>query len=139
MNFIDRFMVEWERFLNKARPVYVQVHEVVSKIMNTLISAWNYVLKFQKIFLAVPVGTMAVILALQNLIKLPVIVGLDLQTNGDYSIQIVREVAALGPMAITAVCLLLMFCSKRTLTPWMVSVISLLLPLLILITNTFPG
>ena len=82
---------------------------------------------------------MAVILALQNMVKLPVVVGLDLQTSGEFSIQIAREIAALGPMAITALCLLLMFCSKRTLTPWLVSVFSLLLPLLILVTNTFPA
>lgn len=139
MNFIDRFMLQWERFLNNARPVFSKIHQIFSKVSNTVISAWKYILKFQKIFLAVPVGTMAVILALQNLIKLPPIVGLDLQTNGDFNIQIIREVAAIGPMAITAVCLLLMFCSKRTLTPWIVSVVSLLLPLLILITNTFPA
>ena len=139
MNFIDCFMVQWQRFLTKSRPVFSKIHQITSKVVNTLISAWKYVLKFKKIFLAVPVGTMAVILALQNLIKLPPIVGLDLQANGDFNIQIIREVAAIGPMAITAVCLLLMFCSKRTLTPWIVSVISLLLPLLILITNTFPA
>lgn len=139
MNFIDRFMVQWERFLTNARPTFSKIHQITSKVINTLVSAWKYVLKFKKIFLAVPVGTMAVILALQNLIKLPPIVGLDLQTNGDFNIQIIREIAAIGPMAITALCLLLMFCSKRTLTPWIVSVISLLLPLLILITNTFPA
>ena len=139
MNFIDRFMVQWERFLKNSRPVLTKTYQITSKAINTLVSAWKYVLKFKKIFLAVPVGTMAVILALQNLIKLPPIVGLDLQSNGDFNIQIIREIAAIGPMAITAVCLLLMFCSKRTLTPWIVSVISLLLPLLILITNTFPA
>jgi len=40
-------------------------------------------------------------------------------------------------LSITAICLLLMFISKRTLTPWMVSLLSLALPLTILITNTF--
>ena len=88
--------------------------------------------------MSVPFGVVAVILALRNMISLPVLVGLDLQSTGEFSIQLVREVAVLGPMAITAICLLLMFCSKRTLTPWLVSVFSLALPLLILFTNTFP-
>ena len=139
MNFIDRFMEGWTQFANRAQPVLSKVGHILSVTVSTLISAWNYILKFRKIFLAVPVGVMAVILALQNMVKLPVIVGLDLQESGEFSIQIVREIAALGPMAITALCLLLMFCSKRTLTPWIVSVISLLLPLLILVTNTFPA
>ena len=37
---------------------------------------------------------------------LPAVVGLDLQVGGDFSIQVVRELAVLGPVAVTAVCLL---------------------------------
>lgn len=139
MNFIDKTMEAWNRFANRVGPTLSKTRQVISKITNTLVSAWKYILKFRKIFLAAPVGTFAVILALQNMVKLPPVVGLDLQISGEFNIQIVREIAALGPMAITAVCLLLMFCSKRTLTPWLVSVFSLILPLLILVTNTFPG
>ena len=139
MNFIDKTMQSWNAFAERVRPVLSQIRQVASQTSKTLITAWNYLKKFQKIFLAVPVGTMAVILALNNLVKLPAVVGLNLQTSGEFEIQIAREIAALGPMAITALCLLLMFCSKRTLTPWLVSVISLILPLLILVTNTFPA
>ena len=89
--------------------------------------------------LAAPVAAIAVGLAIVNLIKLPALVGLDLQSNGEFSIEILREVAVLCPLIVTALCLLLMFSSKRTLTPWMVSVFSLILPVLLLITNTFPA
>ena len=139
MNFIDRFMEGWDKFTKKVSPTLSKVGRGTKKTTGAVVAAWTYILKFRKLFLAVPVGTMAVILALQNMVKLPVIVGLDLQKSGEFSIQIVREVAALGPLAITALCLLLMFCSKRVLTPWVVSVVSLLLPLLILVTNTFPA
>ena len=139
MNFIDQAMEKWDRFTKRIGPTLSKSRQVASKTIKTLISAWNYILKFRKIFLAAPVGTMAVILALQNMVKLPPVVGLDLQISGEFNIQIVREIAALGPMAVTALCLLLMFCSKRTLTPWLVSVFSLILPLLILVTNTFPA
>ena len=44
----------------------------------------------------------------------------------------------MGPVAITALCLLLMFCSKRILTPWVVSAVSLLLPVFIWVINVFP-
>ena len=66
-------------------------------------------------------------------------VGLDLQITGDFDLQVVRELAVLGPVALTALCLLLMFVSRRTLTPWLVSVFTLLLPVLILFTNIFPA
>ena len=118
--------------------IFQKIGQIASVAFDKIVFAWNYVSKFRKLFLAVPVGVMAVILALRNMIQLPVVVGLGLQGDGGYSVQIIREVAVLGPMAITAICLLLMFSSRRTLTPWLVSVFSLALPLLILLTNTFP-
>ena len=138
MDFIDNFMNKWNAFCAKAKPTFQKIGQIASVAFDKIVFAWNYVSKFRKLFLAVPVGVMAVILALRNMILLPVVVGLGLQGDGGYSVQIIREVAVLGPMAITAICLLLMFSSRRTLTPWLVSVFSLALPLLILLTNTFP-
>lgn len=137
MNFIDAFMEKWHAAVNKTKPVMKKGYQWTHDAYVKLEAAIRYVMKFRKIFLAVPVGVAAVFLAMRNMIKLPVLVGLDLQASGEFSIQLVREVAVLGPMAITAICLLLMFCSKRTLTPWLVSVFSLALPILILFTNTF--
>ena len=139
MNLIDTFMEKWNMISSKVRPVTQRVKETSGKVFHQLMRLWNYLLKFRKVFLAVPVGVMAVMLAIRNMAKLPVIVGLDLQADGEFSIQIIREIAVLGPMAITALCLLLMFISKRTLTPWLVSVFSLALPILILFINTFPA
>lgn len=139
MDFIDRFMIKWGVFRRKAQPTIEKAKEITRVVVDKVIFAWNYVTKFKKLFLAAPVAVMALILALMNLFKLPALVGLGLQGNGEFSFEIIREVAVIGPLAITAICLLLMFASKRTLTPWMVSVLSLLLPLMILFTNTFPA
>lgn len=139
MNFIDRFMKKWEDFCKKTQPTVDKIRTIWKTVSDKVIFAWNYVMKFKKLFLAAPVAVMALILGLMNLCKLPALVGLGLQGNGEFSFEIIREVAVIGPLAITAVCLLLMFASKRTLTPWMVSVLSLLLPLVILFTNTFPA
>ena len=124
-------------FWLKAQPVLKRIGETCKTVCDKVIVVVKYVMKFKKLFLATPVAAGAVFLALQNMIKLPALVGLFIQSDGEYAVEIVREIAVLGPMAVTAVCLLLMFISKRTLTPWVVSVISLLLPLLILLTNTF--
>lgn len=139
MNFIDRFMIKWEDFRRKAQPTIDKVKGICKVTADRVISAWNYMTKFKKLFLAAPVAAMALILALQNLFKLPALVGLGLQGDGEFAIEIIREVAVLAPLAVTVICLMLMFASKRTLTPWMVSALSLLLPLLILFTNTFPS
>lgn len=139
MNFIDRFMKKWERFRTNAEPTIEKAREIKNNVMDKVVPAWNYVKKFKKLFLAAPVATMALVMAIINLIKLPALVGLGLQGNGEYAFELIREIAVIAPLAVTAICLLLMFASKRTLTPWMVSLFSLLLPVMILLTNTFPA
>ena len=96
-------------------------------------------LKFRKIFLAAPVVWAAVQLAFQNMERLPESVGLNLQVDGTYAIQITRELAVWGPVVVTIFCLLLMLCSRRILTPWLVSVMTLLIPIFLWVTNVFPS
>jgi hypothetical protein len=96
-------------------------------------------MRFRKLFLCVPVAVFAIILAIRNLFSLPALVGLALAANGDFSFEMIREIAVFGPLVVTGLCLLLVFLSKRTLTPWLVSVFSLVLPIWILFINTFPS
>ena len=139
MNFIDNCMCKWEAFLSKAQPTLEKANEIFRLVVDKVTFAWDYITQYKKLFLATPVAVMAVILAIQNLFKLPALVGFVQDANGQFAFEMIREVAVLAPLVVTGVCLLLMFASKRTLTPWMVSVFSLILPLLILVTNTFPA
>ena len=139
MNFIDKCMAWWEDFYRKAQPALKKTSEITKLVVEKVTFAWNYITQYKKLFLATPIAVMAVILAIQNLFKLPALVGFIQDANGQFAFEMIREVAVLAPLLVTAVCLLLMFASKRTLTPWMVSLFSLILPLLILITNTFPA
>lgn len=139
MNAIERFRMKWNQFYDKAKPTIDKAEKTIEEFSDKTLATWNYWSKHKKMILAAPVAAIAVGLAIVNLIKLPALVGLDLQSNGEFSIEILREVAVLCPLIVTALCLLLMFSSKRTLTPWMVSVFSLILPVLLLITNTFPA
>lgn len=139
MQFFEKLSQSWENFCEKARPTLDAIGRFFAKAGRAIRSVWIYVVKLRKILLAVPVAWAAVVLALRNLSKLPVLVGLNLQADGTFAVQIGRLPAVLAPLLITAVCLLLMFCSKRTLTPWLVSVLSLALPLVIFIINVFPA
>ena len=139
MNFIDKVMDRWNALREKARPVLEAVAHFLRELAKAFDVIWKYIYRLRKVFMAIPVGWGAVSLALYNQANLPAVVGLDLQTSGDFNIQVVRELAVLGPLALTAVCLLLMFVSRRTLTPWMVSLFSLAVPVLILVTNIFPS
>jgi hypothetical protein len=101
-------------------------------------SFWKWIYRFRSLLLAIPVVIASVILAIYNTIKLPAVVGINMQSNGEYAMAVAKAVAVLGPFALTTVCLLLMFCSKKVLYPWLISVFSLVLPLILLFSNTFP-
>ena len=98
---------------------------------------WKWVYRLRSVILAIPVAFGAVVLAIMNQAKLPAQVGINLQANGEYAQMVGKGVAVLGPLAVTAVCLLMMFCSRKVLYPWLISLFSLALPLVILLTNAF--
>lgn len=102
-----------------------------------MVCRWAY--KLRSVLLAIPVAIGAVVLAIRNMVELPDQVGINLLATGEFEHTVSRLVAVMGPLAITAVCLLLMFCSRRVVYPWLISLFSLALPILLLITNTFPA
>ncbi len=113
--------------------------EWIKKTLEFLPEAWQWIYKLRSIILAVPVVAVAIKLAFQNMARLPEFVGINLQANGEYAMMIERNVAVFVPLLITAVSLLTMFLSKKVLYPWLVSVFSLALPLVLWVTNIFPG
>ena len=100
---------------------------------------WKWAYRLRSVILAIPVAAGAVILAIHNQAKLPSAVGVNIQASGEYAQMVSKSVAVLGPLAVTAVCLLMVFCSRKVLYPWLISLFSLALPILIYITNVFPG
>lgn len=108
-------------------------------ILNICEEAWVYIFHFRKVLLSIPVVGMSIYLARLNWTQLPDQVGLSLMSNGQFAQTVAKEAAVYGPMGVTAICLALMICSRRALYPWLISVFTLVLPLLILITNVFPS
>jgi hypothetical protein len=66
-------------------------------------------------------------------------VGINLQSSGAFERMVTRDIAVMGPLGLTAACLLLMFCSRKAMYPWAISVFTLALPILILFTNIYPA
>ena len=93
--------------------------------------------RLRGLFLALPVLWAAVKLAIGNWIRLPELVGLNLQATGEFAWTISRKWAVFGPLGVTLFCLLLTICSRKPLFPWIISVFSLLLPILIWMTNYY--
>lgn len=139
MNFFATIETKWNTLCEKTAPARKKCRKILRKIGRVLHTIWIYIHKFRGIIASVPVALAAIWLALRNMSVLPENVGINLLANGDYSFMVVRPVAVLTPLLLTLVCIFLTACSKRTLFPWMVSVLSLLVPLLIWVTNVYPA
>lgn len=112
--------------------------EQIQKVRAFMRTAWQWAYKLRSIILSVPVVIASIVLAIQNLNRLPPFVGINMQPNGEYAVMLERGVAVFLPLLVTALCLLTVFLSKKVLYPWLISLFSLTLPLLLWITNVFP-
>ena len=130
---------KWNAFYKKIQPFWVKVKAVCGKIGVVINLICDLVYKLRKVFLTIPVVIAAIRLAKFNIENLPEEVGINLLFTGEYQFMLPQNIAIYGPLAVTALCLLLMLCSRRTLYPWVISIFTLVLPLLIWVTNAFPA
>jgi hypothetical protein len=121
------------------RPEEKSWKSVLVTIVNVCEEAWVYIFHFRKVLLCLPVVLASIYLARLNWTHLPDQVGISLMVNGQFAEMVSKSAAVYGPMGVTAACLVLMVCSRRALYPWLISVFTLVLPVLILITNVFPS
>jgi hypothetical protein len=109
------------------------------KITSLLSFIGSILFRLRKLVLAAPVVYAAVKLAYYNRVHLPEQVGINIQSTGEFAQMITRDMAVMGPLGLTAACLLLMLCSRKALYPWAISIFTLVLPLLILFSNLYPA
>lgn len=124
-------------FLAKSRDIWSKVSFVFNKIEEIITVICRCIFKLRKVFMTIPVVYLAVKIAMANMERLPEAVGLNLQSTGEFAVMVTREYAVYGPLAVTGFCLILMFFSRKTLFPWVISIFSLVLPYLIYFTNYY--
>lgn len=112
--------------------------ETAKRILKKVVEFSKLIFKLRSLILSIPVAVLAVALAMRNMIELPGEVGLFMQANGEYEYIMAKGLAVLGPLIITGVCLLMTFTSKKVLFPWLISLFSLVIPLMFWVTNVFP-
>ena len=146
-SFCDKLILFWE----KCSPVLQRIGFAFTVIGRAFSKLWSYIFKLRAIFMAIPVAVVAVIQAMINMERLPntleyTMLGLDFEATqtlfGPVVMnveQISREMAVMGPLVLTASCLLFTIFSKRTLFPWIVSIFTLLLPTLLFLSTQYPA
>ena len=126
-------------FSENFKTAYGKVRVVCGKIGEVIGVICSWIFKLRKVFMAIPVMYLAIRIAIANSDRLPEAVGLNLQSNGEFAMMVTRNYAVFGPLLVTGFCLLLMFCSRKTLFPWIISIFTLVLPYLIYLTNIYTG
>ena len=136
---MDKFLETLRTFWDKTAPfrrVVANIFIVIWKILRG-VCVWIY--RLRSVFFAVPVALAALRLAAFNRENLPEMVGIDLQASGQFAQLFERETAVMWPLMLTAGCLLLMCLSRRIIYPWIISIFTLAVPILIYVTNVFPA
>lgn len=139
MKQLEQITAKWNALRAKAAPYLEKGNRIWQKAKKYWAVARPWLWRFRKVLFAIPVVYLAFFFARLNWNALPEMVGLQLQTNGEYARYISREMAVYGPLGVTGGCLAMMFLSRKTVYPWMICMFSMLLPLLVLITNIFPA
>ena len=121
-------------------PVWMEkTWEVIKVIGHILAVIGKWIYRLRGFFMAIPVALAALYLASRNMTQLPEEVGINLLATGEYEFLISRSLAVMAPLVVTGVCILMMWLSRKTIYPWIISIFSLVLPLLIWVTNVFPA
>jgi len=118
----------WE----KTKAVLKRIDRVIDIILAVLY-------RLRKVFMAIPVVYYAIKLAQYNTENLPSIIGINMQSNGVFTQMISRDAAVMGPLIITGFCLLMMFLSRKAIYAWAISIFTLILPVILFISNRYPA
>ena len=110
-----------------------------NKFLKALKITWKVIYHLRAVFMAIPVLIVAFRLAAYNAEHLPLMVGIDLQSTGEFARTISRKTAVTFPLMITGGCLCLTALSRKNFYPWVISIFSLVIPVLLLILNGYPA
>ena len=139
MKELEQLRTKMQELRSKAQPYVEKADKGYRKAKDIWKKAKPWLWQSRKLLLAIPVVYLMLYFARLNWNVLPDAVGLHLLNTGDYAQYITKQMAVYVPMGITGGCLAMMFVSRKTLYPWMICMFSMLLPLLILVTNIFPS
>ena len=139
MGKLKEITAGWNKIQDDVKESLESNESVWSKVKKVIGILIMCIYRLRSVFLAIPVVCYALKLAAYNGTHLPEQVGLNLLSTGEFAMTISRELAVMGPLAVTCACLVLMVTSRKALYPWAISIFTLILPVLILVSNLYPA
>ena len=132
----EKFKYAEDEDLDLELSPFKRVIRKIQKVIGIIVKVFYHL---RKVILAAPVVYYALKLAAYNMEQLPEQVGVLLESSGSFAFTFSRSLAVMGPLGITAGCLVMMFLARKALYPWAVSLFSLVLPIVLLISNIYPA
>ena len=139
MGKLDQMTAGWNKVQDDVKESLQSDASLWSKIKRVVGILIMCVYRLRSVFLAIPVVWYALKLAAYNSKHLPEKVGLNLLATGEFAMTVSRHMAVTGPLVVTGACLVLMFTSRKALYPWAISIFTLILPILLLVSNLYPA
>ena len=151
MQWLNNFMDKLYAFWQKVRPGFAATGRVFKNIGKVFYYIGLWIYRLRSIFLSVPVALAALALATMNLRRLPEtleVTKIGINTQSEEALfgfleltttTISRALAVNFPVILTAICLVMMLCSKRALYPFVIAVFTLCLPLALYFFTVFPA
>lgn len=139
MGKLEQVTAGWKKIQQDVKDSLNSTGSVYAKIKRIVEIFVMVIYRLRGVILGIPVIWHALKLAAYNREHLPEMVGIDLMSNGAFAMTISRELAVTGPLVVTIACLVLMLTSRKVLYPWAVSVFTLILPVVLLVSNIYPA
>lgn len=150
MNFLDRIVEQWNKIVEDIRPSWNLAVKIFRGIGLVFVYLWKFLFSIRGIIISAPVAALALAVASwgqKNLPEAVEITHIAIDRNAENALfglfvmstdMITRDVALFVPLVLTAFCLLMTILSKRTLYPWLISLFTLCLPIVMYYLNTYP-
>lgn len=126
---------KWNMFWDGVRTTMAPVDNVLGKIGSVIGFIGRWIYRLRGLLISIPVAIAAWKLAAYNKLNLPAEVGIDLLSTGEFGTMVSLQYAVMVPLCLTGISLVMVLCTRKPLIPWVISIFTLTLPLLLLMNN----
>lgn len=130
---------KWNTFWDGVRDTMAPVDRVLGKIGNVLGFIGKWVYNLRGLLISLPVAVAAWKLAEYNKANLPAEVGLNMLASGEFGTIVSLQYAVMVPLLVTGIALLTVLLTRKPFIPWVISIFTLTVPLLLLMNNNLPA
>lgn len=143
-NIFASLKEKWAAFVKKTEPARNKAGRIIGTTARVFRGIGKWIYRLRGILLAIPVGVVAVMLAMRNLRDLPAYVAVTVPKIQENALVLSSELISRGwavniPVVVTGGCILMMLLSRRVTYPFLISVFTLVLPIVVRVITILPA